>query len=430
MRILVSAIACDPYLGSENYFGWSAVKCLSRDREVWVITGEMNREPLNRAKADGLVPDNLHFFFAGRRCPPGYANPMLARMQSWKWYLDFSRNVYDAAVEMQRRIGFDLTHHVTYATWRVALPLWKLGIPFVFGPVGGYEQFPVRFGSILSPMAKLFEMSRMLSNLASRVSPSVRACIHNSAHVLVANAETEGLVNRLRGNQGGVTRLSPAVFSTDKIRPFVEHSAGKALSGSLRLFAGGMLEGRKGVALALQALAGAKRKGVRFQYRLGGTGPERNHFVRLAAKLGLEKEVCFGETLRGEAYHRELGASHVYLLPSFRESAGLTMMEAMLAGCVPVVANCGGPGHIVTETCGFRIPVTSLPRMVADLEEAIVAIDRRRDFITQYGTAASRRIVEHFSEDNYRRTVNSIYESVLTKSLQVRSKVGLIQNRH
>jgi glycosyltransferase involved in cell wall biosynthesis len=429
MRILVSAIACDPYLGSENYFGWSAVQCLAQDHELFVITSHRNRPDLERAEAEGRVPKNVRFFYAGQ-FKPWHPNRLRARFQSWNEYARFSKEVFFVAKRLQHDTGFDLAHHVTYSTWRVALPLWNLGIPFVFGPVGGYEQFPVRFGSILSPMAKLFEMFRMLSNLASRVSPSVRACIRNAAHVLVANAETEGLVNRLRRNQGGVTRLSPAVYSTDKLRPFVEHSAGKALGGSLRLFAGGMLEGRKGVALALQALAGAKRKGVRFQYRLGGTGPERNHFVRLAAKLGLEKEVCFGETLCGEAYHRELGASHVYLLPSFRESAGLTMMEAMLAGCVPVVANCGGPGHIVTETCGFRIPVTSLPRMVADLEEAIIAIDRRRDLITQFGTAASRRIVEHFSEDNYRRTVNSIYESVTKKSLQVRSKAGVIQNRH
>lgn len=430
MKILVSGIACDPSLGSENYFGWSAVKCLSRDHDMWVITHQTNRKSLEQAKAEGLVPDNLHFLFASHDYPPWSANPMFARAQAWKRYLEFSRMVHAVAVEAHRKINFDLTHHVTYATWRVASPLWKLEAPFVFGPVGGYEQFPVRFGSILSPMAKLFETFRMLSNLTSRFSPSVRGCIRNSDHVLVANAETEGLVNRLRGNRGGVTRLSPAVFSTDKIRPFIEHSAGKALDGSLRLFAGGTIEGRKGIALALQALAGAKRKGVRFQFRLSGTGPERNHFVHLAAKLRLEKEVSFGEALRGAAYHRELGTSHVYLLPSFRESAGLTMMEAMLAGCVPVVANCGGPGHIVTETCGFRIPVTSLPRMVADLEEAIVTIDRRRDLITQYGTAASRRIVEHFSEDNYRRTVNSIYETVQTKTPQTTRKTAAIQNRH
>jgi glycosyltransferase involved in cell wall biosynthesis len=45
----------------------------------------------------------------------------------------------------------------------------------------------------------------------------------------------------------------------------------------------------------------------------------------------------------------ELRAAHIYLLPSLRDSAGITLAEAMLAGCVPVVADCAGPGEIVTE---------------------------------------------------------------------------------
>ena len=38
MKILISAIACNPYLGSGNYFGWSAVKCLAQDHELWVMS--------------------------------------------------------------------------------------------------------------------------------------------------------------------------------------------------------------------------------------------------------------------------------------------------------------------------------------------------------------------------------------------------------
>lgn len=55
---------------------------------------------------------------------------------------------------------------------------------------------------------------------------------------------------------------------------------------------------------------------------------------------------------RQAGYWKELAASHVFLLPSLGESSGLTMMEAMLAGCAPFVADCGGPAHIVTEACG------------------------------------------------------------------------------
>jgi glycosyltransferase involved in cell wall biosynthesis len=88
------------------------------------------------------------------------------------------------------------------------------------------------------------------------------------------------------------------------------------------------------------------------------------------------------------------------------------MMEAMLAGCVPVVADCGSPSFIVTDECGFRIPVASQRRMVAHLADALIAIDRDREIIRQKGRAASRRIADGFTEEAYRATVNAVYRSL------------------
>ena len=121
-------------------------------------------------------------------------------------------------------------------------------------------------------------------------------------------------------------------------------------------------------------------------------GPEVPHLKTLAARLGLQREVLFTDGLSGEDYRRELGATHVFLLPSFRESAGLTMMEAMLAGCVPVVADCGGPGFIVTEECGYKIPFINREQMVAQIAETIINLDRERNIILEKGRAAAQRI--------------------------------------
>jgi hypothetical protein len=37
MKVLVSAFACTPYAGSENYYGWQAVQCLAKDHDLWVL---------------------------------------------------------------------------------------------------------------------------------------------------------------------------------------------------------------------------------------------------------------------------------------------------------------------------------------------------------------------------------------------------------
>jgi glycosyltransferase involved in cell wall biosynthesis len=416
MKVLVSAHWCASREGSEGYFGWSAIQCLSKDHELWVLTSSRNKSDLEDAKSKRLVPQNVSFIFLGGPFEPPHANRWVARLQSWKEYYKFSVISPAAARELHRGIRFDLVHHVTIATWRFGSQLWRLEIPFVFGPVGGNEKFPARFFSTLSHKALVFELLRTTSNIVSRISPSIRACVQNASHVLAANFETLSLMKRLRGSDTGVSLLSPGFYSKAKINEFAQHSRLKTLDGPLRLFAGGSLEGRKGVALALRALARAKRRGLNFRYRLGGGGPERGYLERLTGDLGLRKEVIFGESLCGEGYQKELCATHVFLLPSLRESAGLTMMEAMLAGCVPVVADCGGPKQIVTEECGYKIPVSNPEELIKRLAETILSIDRNREIIIKKGRAAAERIASHFNEETYRKAINEIYQLVIDRS--------------
>ena len=411
MKILISAYSANPYLGSEDYGTWSALRCLARDHELQVITSSRNRDSLARATQAGLIPPQIRFHYAGR-VREFHPNRFRARLQGWREYGDYARSVLPVARDLHRTESFALVHHLSAMTWRVAPPLWRLGIPFVFGPIGGYEQFPFRLFPILSPAAAFFETLRMASNLVSRFSPSVRDCLRRAAHVLAANAETEQLVKELRGTDRGVSRLLQGFYSPAAIAEFARHDAGKNPAGPLRLFASGNLEGRKGVALALLALARAKKNGVEFRYRLNGTGPETVHLQKLAARLGLQAEVIFAGSAGFEDYQRELGATHVYLLPSIRESAGLTLMEAMLAGCVPVVADGGGPGSIVTGACGYKIAIGSRDAMVEQLAGVITALARDRKIIAEKGPLARARIATAFSEAHYRKTVNEIYQAV------------------
>lgn len=414
MKILVSASACNPNLGSENYFGWSAVLCLAQDHELWVLTSPRNRPDLEQAQAAGQVGDNVHFVYAGR-FKPWHSHPMLGHLQAWKEYMDFSKDVPSVAQRLHQQMPFDLAHHLTLSTWRLPSPLWKLGIPFVFGPVGGNELFPWRLLSILSPMGAAFELARKASNIFSQFSPGVRFCIRRAAHVFAANAETEALIARLRGSTNGISRLLAYFHSTAGAKAAAECSKKKALDGPLRLFAGGALDGRKGVALALQALARVKSRGVRFHYRYGGKGPEFDYIQRLVTRLGLQNEVVVGEALSGEDYQNELNGAHIYLLPSLRDSAGITLAEAMLAGCVPIVADCGGPGQIVSSDCGYKVPPSSAGRLIDEISKIIVSLDQNRAVLQEKGAAAAKRIAQNFTEENYRETVNSVYERIRQK---------------
>lgn len=414
MKILVSAIACNPYSGSEALHGWIACRALANLGELWLLVSDENRAGLEEAREKGIVPENMQFIHVGEHKPYN-ENRMIARFQSWGRYMKFSRMILPVARELHAKIGFDLTHHVTYSTWRVGSPLWRLGVPFIWGPISGTEVFPLRrFGGILSPSARAFEAARIAGGFYSGINPEVRLSARNAFHIFAAHNEAVPHLAKLRGKKEGISVLSYYAFSGAAIASFARPEF-KPRAGPLKILAGGNLEGRKGVAIALHGLALAKKQGAGFAYRITGKGPEEAHLKQLAAALGLEKEVVIGQAFSREDYMRELKDSDLYLLPSLREGGGLTMMEAMLAGCVPIVADCGGPGSAVTDECGVRVPVTTPGEMAEKIGEAVVRFDKNRAIIAQMGPAAAARVATTYADHQFLASIKEVYDSAVAK---------------
>ncbi len=412
MKILISSITCLPYGGSEGFYGWRACRTLASKHEIWILVEEGCREQLERAAAEGLVPPTMHFIFLGEKgtC---HENRMIARLQSWWGYIRFNRSLLTPAREWHAKIQFDLAHLVTYTTWRVGCPLWKLGIPFVWGPISGTEEFPMSgFKQILSPAARAFEVFRIVSGKFSRLSASVRNTAKHSTAIVACHSSALPLLEQIRGRREGLSVLCNLFYTKEQIEAIRRRDFRKT-EGPLKIFASGNLEGRKGVALAIQALARVRGRGIRFQYTISSRGPEIEHLQSLTRQLGLEDYVIFSGGVPREHYFENLRSMDVYLLPSLREGAGQTMMEAMLAGCVPVVADANGPAEIVTDASGYRLPVTTEEDMVRDICETICALDADRALLVEKSRAAAARIANDFSEEHWLKTLDNIYEKAV-----------------
>ena len=412
MKILVSALACSPLWGSESAVGWAVVSALARQHEVWVLLSERNWESFEEWSKTHTLPGNIHLHFHGKN-KPWHPNRMIARIESWIGNYTWHRDLLEPARRLHEQIHFDLIHHVTYATWRMASPLWQVGVPFVWGPLGGSDLFPWQCASIFSPLGLVYEAVRALSNLLTCHARSIRNCARNATVCVGGNWASYRLLSRIRGTEKGVARQCGNFFSAEKIESFRKLLPRKTTGGALRLFAGGNLEGHKGVSIALFALAEVKKAGVPFVYRLAGGGAEVQHLRALAQKLGIGDSVIFCDSLQGNAYQEELLQSHIYLLPSLREYAGKTLMEAMLAGCVPVVARCGGPGEIVTDACGFRVPAGWPRKMGAEMAQIILRLNAGRELLETLGQAAHQRIATEYSEEKYLESINAIYLQAL-----------------
>ena len=377
MRILLSAIACHPEWGSEAGVGWKAALAIAKSHEVHVITSEEGRGGIERYMAErGLR--NPSFSYLGKVAPYN-ENRLIARGQSWLRYLSWMDAVLPHARTLISNQHFDVVHHVTYSTCRVASPLWKLGIPFVFGPVGGGEKLPWVTMSSMSAGQRLQEIARFLANAAMPLSPKLRRAIENSSVLLASNRATARKLCALGANKQRI-RILPAVFFTreqiDGIRN--RDKIYKNQSNSLTLFSSGMLEGRKGLGIALHAVRMARGSGLQLDFTIPSRGPEFAYLQTLAHKLGISEIVHFPDSLPREEYWAKLLASDVYMAPSLRDNCPATLLEAMLSRCVPIVANCNGPGEIVSQEVGELVEAARLEQMASDISGRLLRLAKNR----------------------------------------------------
>lgn len=410
MRVLIVAGACYPGGGSETAFGWSAVSALAQEHDVWVITHGNQRKHYEKHQA--LIPPRLRVVFHGEPFE-WHANRMRARIQDWSIYRNWLRDLLPLARGLHREHGFDVCQHITISTWRLPSPLVQLGIPFIWGPIGGGEKFPLQLSSILSASSFLFEAARLASTAKSLYSREIRECVRRANHIFASNGDTARLLGGIGGSADRMEILSPAFFSQEEMQKFNTGQAKPDPRFSLKLFAGGSLEGRKGISLAIRALRKVADAGIPFEYFIAGDGPELSHLKELTRKLDLTREVIFSKGLQGSSYLEKLGETHVYLLPSLRDSAGITLMEAMLCRCVPIVLACGGPAEIVSKTAGVSIEPKGEKFVIGQIAASIVELFQHADQITILGEAARKRIEESFSRENYLSRVNLCYERLV-----------------
>ncbi|MGD9420060.1 MAG: glycosyltransferase family 4 protein [Verrucomicrobiota bacterium JB025] len=410
-RILVSSIACLPEGGSEGAVGWNAVLAIAETHEVGVLTHRQNESAIEQARARGAIPSNVSFRYLGKD-KQWHPNRLIARAQSWLRFTDYNKQVLAAALDWHKESPFDLVHQVTYATWRVPSQLWQMPIPFVWGPVGGSAVIPPAFLKRLGLKARLMESARALQTARTLRTKAFHDCIHNASVVIAANEETlEFLMPHRKGLP--LIQLPVAYLSPQKVARFTRDRSTAARPRPLNIFAGGNIEARKGVDMALQALAGALRKNTefRFHYTVAGGGPDVPRLRKLARELGIEEMVTFHPGFKGGDYIKILKKSDIYLLPSLRETLGMTLQEAVLAGAFPIVANTSAQGEITRMAQGDSVVADNPDTLVNGLSHALLTAFNHRDSTARRAENASRKVAEFFSEQRYKSILEEAYST-------------------
>jgi glycosyltransferase involved in cell wall biosynthesis len=404
LKVLISAYACEPNSGSEPGVGWNMVRVTARRHDVWAITRANNREIIEAELSHNPIP-GLRFEY--------YDLPLWARW--WKrgqwgirlYYYVWQIGAYFAAKRLHKKIGFDLTHHVTFVKYWAPSSLALLPRPFIWGPVGGGDSAPKAFWRDFGLRGNAYELAREFARWLSEHDPFVRVSARRSVRAFATTQET---ADRMRGlGATDVQLLSQLALSEEDLERLGDRATGD--ESVVRFISIGRLSHLKGFHLGLRAFARAQIPNA--VYWIVGDGPERKRLQALAEQLSVASRVEFlGTVPRKEALYR-LGACVALVHPSLHDSGGLVCLEAMGAGRPVICLDIGGPAVQITDRTGFKIPATTPERAVSDLAKAMVTVARDPDLGVRMGELARERAIEHFSWDRKGVQLDEIYRQTL-----------------
>ncbi len=152
--------------------------------------------------------------------------------------------------------------------------------------------------------------------------------------------------------------LSPARLHVAylAVRPRAELPEQQGGRRPVLLFVGGNFQ-RKGVGVILRALALLTRERHDIELRVVGEDHSARQMARLAAELGVDRNVSFVGWLPWGGVMREMRDAAVFVMPSWEEGFGLVFLEAMQAGLPVVGGAVGGTPELIADGAdGFLVP--------------------------------------------------------------------------
>ena len=400
-KVLVSAYACEPDKGSEPGVGWHWVEQIARDNEVWAITRRNNRESLEKELRRHPNP-YMHFVYVDLPRVLSFWKRGQRGVRTYYYLWQFAALL--KARSLNRIIEFDVGHHVTFVNdW-----LWTffalLPIPYVWGPIGSHPPCP----SVLLPHAK----ARMQEWLRLSIQRTARF-IDPLYWLTVARADVI-----IPGSTEVATRFQLRLLASERcvvesgigIEDIPSAAIDPHRQDNVILFVG-RFHYVKCPHIVIDAFSVLTRSVPDATLIMLGSGPEEKALRSKVAALGLDNRVKFPGWKDRANVLKEMGNASVFLFPS-AEGAGMVVLEAMLCGLPVVCLDFGGPGDMVENGCGIRVPLGSLEEIISGLGEALITLCTNAELRADMADKARSLVRARNGWQRKREFLSTVYDRV------------------
>jgi glycosyltransferase involved in cell wall biosynthesis len=326
------------------------------------------------------------------------------------WYFRRQTRFYTTSWALTRWlaghvVGYDLVHiHALFSC--AALPASffarKYGVPYVVRPLGTLNRFGME---TRRPMLK-----RLSYRLIERRILAGAACVHYTSEAERCEAEALGTPGRPVVIPHGIDLET---FRRQARSGWIARRAPYLAGRTIILFLS-RIDPKKGLDLLLPAFARLRAQQPEVALVMAGDG-EAEFVGKLKAeamRLGIDADLYWAGFLNGDEKLAALADADLFVLPSYSENFGLSVVEAM-ASRLPVVISdevaihhevAAGQAGLVTSCQGLSL-TAALAALVADA-----------DLRERMGQAGRRLVESRFSAEAMTAAVLAMYHEILGRS--------------
>lgn len=412
LSILINAYACSPKMGSEPGMAWNWCVNLAKYCELHIITEGEFRDRIEAALPTLPQGRNMHFYY----------NPVSDKIRQmcwnqgdwrfYKYYKEWQKKTYLIAKEICGKRKIDVLHQLNMIGFREPGYLWKLsretGIPFVWGPIGGLKQFPLKYADGGGLKMKAFmALKNALNILQLKYDRRVDAAIRQASLLVSSIPDSYKAIKKYKKRES-VVIPETGCFDETIVSDYLKRFEGETLN----VMWVGKFDFRKRLDIVIKTLAKTESTNIRLKVFGSGTPEQINNAKALASKLNVNGQITWMGNRPNYEIKREMARADLFLFTSVSEDTSTVVLEAISSHLPVLCFDTCGMSSVIDCKVGIKISLTNPVQSIKDFAEKIEYFYSHRDVLKTLSDNCIERQKE-LSWDSKAKKMVGLYEQVL-----------------
>lgn len=189
---------------------------------------------------------------------------------------------------------------------------------------------------------------------------------------------------------------------------YISENSNRPIHGKLKILSLGRIENMsKGLFLLPKIFS--KLNCEDYSLTIAGSGPDKDELVNRLSNLNLN--IDYIDWVDADNVKNLMSEHHIFIMPSMYEGFGLTLVEAMICGCVPIVTNIKGVTDYVVEDgySGFLFKKMDSKNAC----EIIESLNNDRKLLNKISAQAKTRSLQLFDTESVCSEYNNVFSRII-----------------